>query len=104
MAYSFAIGPDGAFGITADCWTPLHAGTEGWVGSLALATHARRWATTVTRVTRKIVDALDLGAFEPVPEVEGVTDSRWRGKDSLVAVYRGEAVSLGAPLCLEAQI
>ncbi|MFI0036308.1 hypothetical protein ACH4NS_12630 [Streptomyces mutabilis] len=104
MAYSFVIGPDGAFGIAADRWTPLHASTEGWVESLALAAHARRWATTVTRITRKTVDALDLGDFEPVPEVQGVTDSWWRGKDSLIAVYRGEAVGLGAPQCLEAHI
>ncbi|MET9160240.1 hypothetical protein ABZX56_21135 [Streptomyces parvulus] len=104
MAYSFVIGPDGAFGIAADVWTPLHASTEGWVESLALAAHARRWATTVTRITRKSVDALDLGEFEPVPEVVGVTDSWWRGKDSLIAVYRGEAVGLDAPQCLEAHI
>ncbi|MCX4704136.1 hypothetical protein OG726_37145 [Streptomyces sp. NBC_01373] len=71
---------------------------------LALAAHVRRWATTVTRVTRKAADALDLGEFEPVPEVQGVTDSWWRGKDSLIAVYRGEAVGLDAPQCLEAHI
>ncbi|MFF5393252.1 hypothetical protein ACFY5H_33920 [Streptomyces sp. NPDC013012] len=104
MAYSFMIGPDGAFGIDAYRWTPLHASTDGWVESLALAAHARRWATTFTRVTRNAVDALDLGEFEPVPEVQGVTDSWWRGKDSLIAVYRGEAVGLGAPQCLEAHI
>ncbi|WP_330237557.1 hypothetical protein [Streptomyces sp. NBC_00525] len=104
MAYGFAIGPDGAFGIDASRWTPLHASTDGWVESLALAAHARRWATTVTRVTREAVDALDLGAFEPVPEVQGVTDSWWRGEDSLIAVYRGEAVGLDAPQCLEAHI
>ncbi|GGU60950.1 hypothetical protein GCM10010274_57180 [Streptomyces lavendofoliae] len=94
MAYRFMIGPDGAFGIDAYRWTPLHASTDGWVESLALAAHARRWATTVTRVTHNAVDALDLGAFEPVPEVQGVTDSWWRGKDSLIAVYRGEVVGL----------
>lgn len=104
MAYGFMIGPDGAFGIDAYRWTPLHASTDGWVESLALAAHARRWAATVTRVTRNAVDALDLGEFEPVPEVQGVTDSWWRGKDSLIAVYRGEAVGLGAPQCLEAHI
>ncbi|TRV77814.1 hypothetical protein FKN01_15150 [Streptomyces sp. 130] len=104
MAYGFMIGPEGAFGIDADRWTPLHAGIEGWVESLALAGHARRWATTVTRVTGRAVEALDLGAFEPVPEVQGVTDSWWRGEDSLIAVYRGEAVGLDAPRCLEALV
>lgn len=101
MAYSFMIGPDGEFGIDAYRWTPLHASTDGWVESLALAAHARRWATTVTR---EAVDALDLREFEPVPEVQGLTDSWWRGKNSLIAVCRGEAVGLDAPQCLEAHI
>ncbi|MGW2554492.1 hypothetical protein [Streptomyces sp. NPDC001635] len=28
----------------------------------------------------------------------------WRGKDSLIALYRGEAVGLEAPQCLEAHV
>ncbi len=104
MAYGFMIGPDGAFGIDADRWTPLHAGTEGWVEALALAAHARRWATTVTRVTGRAVEALALDSFEPVPEVQGVTDGWWRGEDTLIAVYRGEAMGLDAPQCLEAHV
>ncbi|PAM98677.1 hypothetical protein CJI59_27350 [Streptomyces sp. Alain-F2R5] len=47
---------------------------------------------------------MNYGELEPVPEVQGVTDSWWRGKDSLIAVYRGEAVGLGAPQCLEAHV
>ncbi|MCX4713527.1 hypothetical protein ABTY35_25860 [Streptomyces fimicarius] len=104
MAYGFMIGPDGAFGIHARHWTPLHASTDGWVESLALAAHARRWAKTVTRLTGKAAAALDLGGYEPVPEVQGVTDTWCRGRDSLVALYRGEAVGLDAPQCLEAHI
>jgi hypothetical protein len=71
MAYGFMIGPDGAFGIDGHQWTPLHASTDGWVESLALAAHARRWATTVTRLTGKAAAALDLGGYEPVPGVPG---------------------------------
>lgn len=104
MAYGFMVGPDGAFGIAADRWTPLHAHTAGWVESLALAAHARRWAKTITKLTGEAVEALDLGGFEPVPEVQGVTDAWWRGADSLVAVYRGESVLLDAPQCLEAHV
>ncbi|MFC8509957.1 hypothetical protein ACFU3J_31325 [Streptomyces sp. NPDC057411] len=106
MAYGFAIGPDGAFCIDGNgcSRTPLHAGVEGWVESLALASHARRWARTITRIKGKDVESLDLGGYEPVPEVQGLTDSWWRGKDSLVALYRGEAVSFGAPRCLEAHV
>ncbi|WP_328939883.1 hypothetical protein [Streptomyces tauricus] len=48
MAYGFMIGSDGAFGIDAHRWTPLHASTEGRVESLALAAHAGRWAKTAT--------------------------------------------------------
>jgi hypothetical protein len=104
MAYGFMIGPDGAFGIDAHRWTPLHASTDGWVESLALAAHARRWATTVTRLNGKSVESMDLGGYEPVPEVQGVTDTWWRGKDSLITLYRGEAVGLGAPQSLGAHI
>ncbi|MFG2340948.1 hypothetical protein [Streptomyces yangpuensis] len=103
-AYGFMIGPDGAFGIDAYHWTPLHASTDGWVESLALAAHARRWARTVTRIKGRAVESMDLGGFEQVPEVQGVTDTWWRGNDSLIAVYRGEAVGLDAPQCLEAHI
>ncbi|MFE0654578.1 hypothetical protein ACFVZH_39310 [Streptomyces sp. NPDC059534] len=83
MAYGFLIGPGGEFGIHGSCWAPLHASTEGWVESLALADHARRWAKTITRITGKSVDSLDLEGYEPVPEVLGLTDTWWRGKDSL---------------------
>ncbi|MFF4330703.1 hypothetical protein ACFYZT_29870 [Streptomyces sp. NPDC001591] len=104
MAYRFLIGPDGAFGIDAERWTSLHASTEGWVESLALAAHARRWAESITRITGEGVDSLDLDGYEPVPEVQGLTDTWWRGKDSLIALYRGEAVGLDAPQCLEAHV
>ncbi|MEU0368820.1 hypothetical protein ABZ070_00880 [Streptomyces sp. NPDC006283] len=104
MAYGFMIGPEGAFGISAHRWTPLHASTDGWVESLAPAAHAGRWAKTVTKITGKAVESLDLGSYEPVPEVQGLTDTWWRGEDSLIALYRGEAVGLDAPQCLEAHV
>lgn len=104
MAYGFMIGPGGEFGIDADCWTPLHASTEGWVEALALAHHAGYWARTVTKIKGDAVDDLDLDGFEAVPEVQGLADTWWRGKDSLVAVYRGEAVGFSAPQCQEAHI
>ncbi|MFB8273542.1 hypothetical protein ACFC96_44170 [Streptomyces sp. NPDC055955] len=104
MAYGFWVGPDGAFGIDAYRWTPLHASTDGWVESLALADHARHWAKTVTRIKGKAVESLDLSGYAPVPEVEGVMDTWWRGRNSLIALYRGEAVGLDAPQCLEAHV
>lgn len=104
MAYGFMIGPGGEFGIHGSRWAPLHASTDGWVESLALAAHARRWASTITRTTGKAVDSLDLDGYEQVPEVQGLTDTWWRGKDSLIALYRGEAVGLDAPRCLEAHV
>ncbi|WP_406091401.1 hypothetical protein [Streptomyces sp. NBC_01013] len=104
MAYGFMIGPGGEFGIYGSRWAPLHASTEGWVESLALAGHARRWAGNMTRVAGKAVDSLDLAGYAPVPEVQGLTDTWWRGKHTLVALYQGEAVGMDAPRCLEAHV
>lgn len=104
MAFGFMIGPGGEFGIDADRWTPLHASTDGWVESLALADHAGYWAKSITKIRGSAVDALNLDGYEPVPEVQGLTDTWWRGKDSLIAIYRGAAVGLGAPQCRQAHI
>lgn len=104
MAYGFMVGPEGAFGIDGYRWTPLHADTDGWVKSLALAGHAARRAESVTRIRGEALTSLDLGGYEPVPEVNGMTDSWWRSEDSLIALYRGEAVGLDAPQCLEAPV
>lgn len=104
MAYGFMIGPGGEFGIDAHRWTPLYASTDGWVESLALAHHARYWATSITKIKGAAVDAVDLDGYEPVPEVQGLTDTWWRSKDSLIAIYRGEAVGLATPQCREAHV
>ncbi|WP_328743910.1 hypothetical protein OHT57_01115 [Streptomyces sp. NBC_00285] len=104
MAHGFMIGPGGEFGIDADRWTPLHASTEGWVEALALADHAGYWAKTITKIKGGAVEELDLDGFEQVPEVQGLADTWWRGKDSLIAVYRGEASGFDAPHCLRAYI
>ncbi len=48
-----------------------------------------------------------IGRPRTTPEavLRGVTDTWWRGEDSLIAVYRGEAVGFGvAPRCLEAHV
>lgn len=58
---------------------------------------AHRWARTVTRIKGDAVEYVDLDGFRPVPEVHGLTDTWWRGKDSLIAIYRGEAVGYTAP-------
>ncbi|MFD7560017.1 hypothetical protein ACFV9E_36605 [Streptomyces sp. NPDC059835] len=104
MAHGFMIGPGGEFGIDADRWTPLHASTEGWVEALALADHASYWARTITKIKGGAVEDLDLDGFEPVPEVQGLADTWWRGKDSFIAIYRGEASGFDAPQCLRAHI
>ncbi|MFE4751365.1 hypothetical protein ACFRIB_14020 [Streptomyces mirabilis] len=104
VPYSFVIGPGGEFGIHGERWTPLHRTVEGWVESVALAHHASMWAKRVTRVTGNEVDAIALDAFEPVKEVKGLADTWWRGSDSLVAMYAGEAECLSAPQCRTALI
>ncbi|MFI8190906.1 hypothetical protein ACIF8T_19185 [Streptomyces sp. NPDC085946] len=97
VPYSFMIGPGGEFGIHADRWVPLHATVEGWVESLALAHHAAMWAERVTKVTGDDVDRIALDACEPVREVRGLADTWWRGTDSLVAIYSGEAECFSFP-------
>jgi hypothetical protein len=38
------------------------------------------------------------------PRLQGLADTWWRGEDSLIAVYRGEASGFDAPHCLRAHI
>lgn len=104
VPYSFMIGPGDEFGVYGKHWTPLHRTVEGWVESVALAHHAAMWARQVTRFTGDEVDAIALDGFEPVEEVMGMADTWWRGSDSLVAVYTGEAECFSAPLCRAALV
>jgi len=102
VPYSFMVGPGGEFGIWADRWTPLHATVEGWVESVALAHHATVWARQITRLSGELVQDLDLASLEPMPRVAGIADNWWRGPDSLLAVYRGEAECFASPRLLRA--
>ncbi|MFJ3901061.1 hypothetical protein [Streptomyces sp. NPDC090025] len=99
VSFSFLIGPSGEFGIQAEGgkWVPLHATIEGWVESLALAHEASLGARQVTRLVGDDVDGLDLNGFAPMREVRGLADTWWRGPDSLVARYSGEATAYDWP-------
>ncbi|MGW4734434.1 hypothetical protein ACWEQC_35630 [Streptomyces shenzhenensis] len=97
VPYSFMISPSGEFGIQGDRWAPLHATVEGWVESLALAHHASMWAKRVTKLVGDDVDVIELNGYEPVREVRGLADTWWRGPDSLVALYAGEAAVMSFP-------
>ncbi|MBE3204135.1 MULTISPECIES: hypothetical protein [Parafrankia] len=97
VPYSFMISPSGEFGIQAGRWAPLHATVEGWVESLALAHHVSMCAKQVTRLVGDDVNGIELDGYEPVREVMGLADTWWRGSDSLVALYTGEAMSLEFP-------
>jgi hypothetical protein len=66
--------------------------------------HAGYWAKAITKIKGSAVEDLNLDGFEPVPEVQGLADTWWRGKDSLIAIYRGEASGFNAPHCLRAHI
>jgi hypothetical protein len=99
VPYSFMIGPGGEFGVHGDRWVPLHATFEGWVESVALAYHAAMYAKEIVKVVADEVEAVRLEGHEPVQEVAGLADTWWRGPDSLVAVYRGEAECMSAPVC-----
>lgn len=104
VPYSFMIGPNGEFGVHGDRWVPLHATVEGWVESVALAHHASMWAQKITKVTGDGVDTLHLKAHAAVPEIAGLADTWWRDRDSLMAIYKGEAECLSAPNCRTAFI
>ncbi|MFJ4848281.1 hypothetical protein [Streptomyces sp. NPDC088733] len=104
LPYSFMIGPEGEFGIRGGRWTPLHAHIEGWVESVALAHDADRNARRITQLSGDAVAGLDLDGLDPVPLVEGLADTWWRGPDSLVAVHRGEAEHFGRPDFLTARV
>ncbi|MER5560930.1 hypothetical protein ABT071_20235 [Streptomyces sp. NPDC002506] len=97
VPYSFMISPSGEFGIHAAQWAPLHATIEGWVESVALAHHASKWAKQITKVVGEDVDAIDLTGYVPVREVVGLTDNWWRGPETLIALYRGEATAMNFP-------
>ncbi|MGS2646807.1 hypothetical protein [Streptosporangium sp. G12] len=99
VPYSFMIGPGGEFGVHGDRWVPLHATVEGWVESVALAYHAGVCAKKTVKVTGDEVEAIRLEGHEPVQEVAGLADTWWRGPDSLVVIYRGEAECMSAPVC-----
>ncbi|MGW2655350.1 hypothetical protein ACWC1D_17070 [Streptomyces sp. NPDC001478] len=97
VPYAFMIGPSGEFGIQGDEWAPLHATVEGWVESVALAHHASLWAKQVTTFAGDDTESVDLNGFAPVREVKGLSDTWWKGPDSLVALYGGEATALNFP-------
>ncbi|GAA1686941.1 hypothetical protein GCM10009830_38070 [Glycomyces endophyticus] len=97
VPYGFVIGPDGAFGIVATGWVPLHASIEGWIESLALSHDAFTFAQQITRFTNTAVDSVDLAGLDRVEEVEGVTDTWWCGGGVLVACSSGEAEAFDAP-------
>ncbi|MGW0732397.1 hypothetical protein [Streptomyces sp. NPDC002851] len=97
LPYEFVIGPGGEFGIYNARGVILHASIEGWVEAQALTHYATCYAKRITQVQGDEVDALDLDRFEPLPQVRGIADTWWRGTDSLIAVYRGDAECFEEP-------
>ncbi|MEU7823494.1 hypothetical protein [Catellatospora sp. NPDC049133] len=92
-AYGFMVDGDGRFGIVADgTWVPLHGSVEGWVESIALRHLADRMPAEVALATGARLDGLpERLRLRPVTEVAGAADGWWRGEDTLLAIYRGEA-------------
>ncbi|MFF3418499.1 hypothetical protein ACFYW9_27965 [Streptomyces sp. NPDC002698] len=70
---------------------------EGVPGALGRSCATSSSAQQVTRVTGDRVDDVALDGFEAVEEVKGMTDTWWRGSDSLMALSAGEAECLSAP-------
>ncbi|MFJ6934794.1 hypothetical protein [Streptomyces sp. NPDC101132] len=96
VPYAFMVGPAGEFGIQGYAWAPLHATAEGRVESVALPYDASPSAKQVTRLVGDEVDGVDLSGHEPPREVRGLADTWWRGPDSLVALYTGEATAMAS--------
>ncbi|WP_144126800.1 hypothetical protein [Catellatospora sichuanensis] len=96
-AYGFVVDGAGHFGIVAEgTWVPLHGSVEGWVEAAALRHLADGLPAEVRMATGTRIDGLpERYRMRPVPEVAGVADGWWRGKDSLLAIYRGEARLFG---------
>ncbi|MFB7280645.1 hypothetical protein ACFCZV_26415 [Streptomyces hydrogenans] len=65
--------------------------------SLALTRQASGCAQQIVKVTGDDVDRIVLDGYKPVREVVGLSGTWWRGADSLVAVYAGEAEALSLP-------
>ncbi|HEY3505415.1 MAG TPA: hypothetical protein VGN37_21855 [Actinocatenispora sp.] len=59
--------------------------------ALALARDASAWAEQITGLVGDDVDDIELDGYERVREVAGLADTWWRGPDSLVAFFTGEA-------------
>jgi hypothetical protein len=97
VPYCFLISPTGEFGMYWDRWVPLHSTIEGWVESVALAHYAAGAAKKVTRRTGRRAAKISLADYDPVPEVKGMADTWWRGENSLVAIYTGDAKAFSMP-------
>jgi len=105
VPFRFLVDPRGEFALEgAGRKIPLHASVDGWVESVALSYRASAFAGQITTVRGAAVEDLDLSALEPVPLTAGLADTWWRGPDSLVAVYRGEADSFADPRYLRAHL
>lgn len=98
MAYSFSIGPDDEFGIENGTQrVVLHSSIAGWIESVALAYEVQLRAPRLAVVPGRAVDDIELSAMKPFTEVAGVSDSWWRGEDTVAAIYCGEALLFGRP-------
>ena len=105
VPFRFLIGPRGEFALeVAGRKILLHASVDGWVESVALSYRASMFAAQITKMRGAAVEDLDLSGLEPVPLTAGLADTWWRGPDSLVAVYRGEANSSARPGLLRAHV
>ncbi|MFE4696880.1 hypothetical protein ACFRIC_07285 [Streptomyces sp. NPDC056738] len=67
--------------------------------------HARTPPSTSVSTLREEEPAVQIDAtLESVPEVRGLAETWWRSKDSLIALCRGEAVSMDALRGIEAHV
>jgi hypothetical protein len=104
LPYSFAIGPDHAYGLVFSTWVPTHRSVEAWIESLAIERLAQRHATSITQLSGDTVEDIDLTDATQVPEAGGICDTWWRQGRTLIAIHRGESLLLGRPADRRARI
>jgi hypothetical protein len=99
VPYRYYVDEAGRFGVEiapGGRQVPLHGSVSGWIESCALEDAARGW-DLIARRSGEVAELVTtwvprVGPLTPVPEVEGLADSWWRGDGVLVSVCAGAAM------------
>jgi hypothetical protein len=104
VPYRYYVDEAGRFGVhngPGRRQVPLHGSVEGWIESCALEDAAGSWDLVARRdgEVKELVTSWvpRVGPLTPVPEVQGLADSWWRGDGVMVWICAGApALTAGA--------